>query len=61
MKGSTVHPQFPPGFRFGMSTSAYQIEGAADGKPPSIWDTFTARPGTVRHGEDGRVVGRVVS
>jgi beta-glucosidase len=40
-----------------MSTSAYQIEGAADadGKGPSIWDTFTARPGTVRHGEDGRV------
>ncbi|GIF15179.1 GH1 family beta-glucosidase [Actinoplanes teichomyceticus] len=50
-------PQFPPGFRFGMATSAYQIEGAwdADGKGPSIWDTFTARPGTVRHGEDGRV------
>ncbi|WP_328464570.1 GH1 family beta-glucosidase [Actinoplanes sp. NBC_00393] len=50
-----LYPQFPPGFRFGMATSAYQIEGAADGKSSSIWDTFTARPGTVRHGEDGRV------
>ncbi|GIE89373.1 GH1 family beta-glucosidase [Actinoplanes regularis] len=49
--------RFPPGFRFGMATSAYQIEGAFDvgGKAPSIWDTFTALPGTVRHGEDGRV------
>ncbi len=50
-------PHFPPGFRFGVATSAFQIEGAADldGKGPSIWDTFTARPGTVRHGDDARV------
>ncbi|MDP9797334.1 beta-glucosidase [Catenuloplanes nepalensis] len=50
-------PLLPPGFRFGMATSAYQVEGAfdLDGKGPSIWDTFTARPGTIRHGEDGRV------
>lgn len=52
-----MYPQFPPGFRFGMSTSAFQIEGAAEvnGKAPSIWDTFTGRPGAVRHGEDARV------
>ncbi|GAB7050444.1 GH1 family beta-glucosidase [Catenuloplanes indicus] len=50
-------PLFPAGFRFGMATSAYQVEGAfdLDGKGPSVWDVFTARPGTVRHGDDGRV------
>jgi len=45
----------PAGFRWGVATSAYQIEGAAaeDGKGPSIWDTFTARPGAVRDGRTG--------
>ncbi|KAK7373949.1 hypothetical protein VNO80_07371 [Phaseolus coccineus] len=35
--------QFPPDFVFGASTSAYQVEGAAneDGRKPSIWDTFS--------------------
>ncbi|XLS48456.1 hypothetical protein HN51_022814 [Arachis hypogaea] len=34
--------EYPPHFVFGASTSAYQVEGAAneDGRKPSIWDTF---------------------
>jgi beta-glucosidase len=42
---------------YGVATAAYQIEGAIseDGRGVSIWDTFTARPGTVRDGKDGSV------
>ena len=48
---------FPPGFLWGAATSAYQIEGAtdADGRGPSIWDDFCARPGAVRDGSSGSV------
>jgi len=40
-----------------MATSAYQIEGAVrvDGRGPSIWDTFCARPGTIDDGSSGEV------
>ena len=50
-------PQLPPGFRFGTSTAAYQIEGAPheDGKGPSIWDTFTAQEGRILDGSTGDV------
>ncbi len=49
--------RFPPGFLFGVSTSAYQIEGAADedGRGPSMWDTFCAVPGAVTHGDTGAI------
>ena len=42
----------PREFRWGVATSSFQIEGAteADGRGPSIWDTFTARPGAIRDG-----------
>ncbi|KAI4313395.1 hypothetical protein L6164_026381 [Bauhinia variegata] len=38
---------FPPEFLFGASTSAYQVEGAAneDGRTPSIFDTFSLSVG----------------
>ncbi|MEO5662068.1 MAG: GH1 family beta-glucosidase [Nocardioides sp.] len=50
-------PQLPPGFRFGTSTAAYQIEGAADedGRGPSIWDTFSAQEGRIVDGSSGAV------
>ncbi|TVT32260.1 beta-glucosidase [Amycolatopsis rhizosphaerae] len=40
---------FPPDFLWGVSTSAFQIEGAtdADGRGQSIWDTFTADQGQI--------------
>ncbi|TCB96630.1 beta-glucosidase [Micromonospora zingiberis] len=50
-------PNFPTGFRWGVSTSAYQIEGAADigGRGPSIWDTFAHSPGRIVDGSSGDV------
>ncbi|WP_319462802.1 GH1 family beta-glucosidase [Micromonospora sp. RTP1Z1] len=50
-------PDFPAGFRWGVSTSAYQIEGAtsADGRGPSIWDTFAHSPGRIVDGSTGDV------
>ncbi|GAB2955486.1 GH1 family beta-glucosidase [Streptomyces pseudoechinosporeus] len=41
-------PQFPADFLWGVSTSAHQIEGAADQREPSVWDAFTAEPGRVK-------------
>ena len=41
-------PRFPDGFLWGVSTSAHQIEGAADQRDPSVWDAFTAEPGRVK-------------
>ncbi len=48
---------FPDGFTWGASTAAYQIEGAAtaDGRGPSVWDTFSHTPGKVRGGDTGDI------
>ncbi|MGH2417376.1 MAG: family 1 glycosylhydrolase, partial [Candidatus Limnocylindria bacterium] len=53
----TAEARFPDGFRWGLATSAYQIEGAAneDGRRPSIWDTWAHTPGRVRNGHTGDV------
>jgi beta-glucosidase len=46
---------FPDRFVWGTATASYQIEGAAhaDGRGPSIWDTFSHTPGKVARGENG--------
>ncbi len=53
----TNRSDFPADFIFGTATSSYQIEGAteADGRGPSIWDTFAATPGKIIDGSDGSI------
>ncbi len=48
---------FPRDFNWGVATSSYQIEGAAqvDGRGESIWDRFCATPGKVVNMENGDV------
>ncbi|XP_042539458.1 lactase-phlorizin hydrolase [Dipodomys spectabilis] len=51
------HGTFREDFLWGVSSSAYQIEGAwdADGKGPSIWDNFTHTPGNVKDNSTGDI------
>jgi beta-glucosidase len=48
---------FPPGFHWGAATSAYQIEGAAqaEGRGPSMWDTFAHTSGRIADHSTGDV------
>ena len=52
-----ARPRLPRGFLLGAATAAYQIEGSAgaDGRGPSIWDTFSRVPGAVVDGDTGDV------
>ncbi|MDQ1287914.1 MAG: beta-glucosidase [Actinomycetota bacterium] len=52
-----VTGSFPKGFLWGAATAAYQVEGAtdADGRGPSIWDTFSQLPGRIADGTTGDV------
>lgn len=49
--------QFPQDFKWGVATSAFQIEGAhdADGKGPSVWDSFCAVSGKIADSSNGHV------
>lgn len=49
--------RFPPGFVWGVATSAFQIEGATqeDGRGDSIWDVFCRRPGAILDASSGAV------
>ena len=46
-----------PPFVLGVGTAAYQVEGAvtADGRGPSIWDTFCSTPGAIKDGSNGEI------
>ncbi|MFG2720787.1 GH1 family beta-glucosidase [Streptomyces sp. NPDC048416] len=50
-------PAFPPGFLWGVSASAFQIEGAVDaeGRGPSVWDAFTRQGGRIKDGSHADV------
>jgi beta-glucosidase len=48
--------EFPEGFVWGTATASYQVEGAvdADGRKPSIWDTFCGKPGAIIDASSGK-------
>lgn len=55
--GGLSRESFPEGFVFGTATSAYQVEGEANGggRKPSIWDVFIKSPGMVADNTTGDV------
>ncbi|KAJ7770266.1 glycoside hydrolase superfamily [Mycena maculata] len=50
--------KFPAGFKFGVATAAYQVEGAVknEGKGPTVWDWNSRQPGGVIDNTTGDVV-----
>src|SRR4051812_12203413 len=57
MSAAPTPREFSKGFLWGVATSAYQIEGAADadGKGKSIWDTYAHTPGKIKHDHNADV------
>ena len=53
----SIRPTFPNNFLWGVATSSYQVEGAAndDDKGKSIWDIYTHLPGKVVDGSNGDI------
>ncbi|XP_047540360.1 myrosinase 1-like [Vanessa atalanta] len=53
-----IDRSFPPNFKFGAATAAYQIEGGwnADGKGENIWDRFVhENPGSIKNNATGDI------
>jgi beta-glucosidase len=48
---------FGDDFKWGVSTAAYQVEGAynKEGKGPSIWDRFSSRKGKIFNNQDAKI------
>ncbi|KEF57909.1 beta-glucosidase [Exophiala aquamarina CBS 119918] len=57
VKDNAPKAGLPANFLWGFATAAYQIEGGAtaDGRGPSIWDTFCQIPGKIADGSSGDV------
>lgn len=55
--GAAELARLPDNFVWGVSTSSYQIEGAAqvDGRGPSVWDNYCRVPGHIVNGDTGDV------
>jgi beta-glucosidase len=56
-RSTNVTRSFPRDFAWGVATSAFQIEGSltADGRTPSIWDTYTVDKTHVADGSNATV------
>lgn len=50
--------KLPSGFKFGVATAAYQVEGAVklEGKGPTGWDWAGHKPDTIADGTTGDIV-----
>ncbi len=57
MNAKSPRGKAPSHFVWGVSTSSYQIEGAAaeDGRGPSIWDTYCRQPGRIANNDTGDI------